>query len=698
VVLHHAYDTLGRLIELASSDRTIAYQYVYDANDNVISVTDTLTHSTTHRSYDQQNRLLEETLGNGLTLAYTYDGIGRVSSVHFPDGSGASYRYEGSNLNSVSRIDANQNVLYSHHYNDYDLRGLEQQLTLIGKAGTANLSYDALGRLSSKVAPHWSEVIPENGYNAVGSLVEATSTDPYGSTTSHYCYDDLYQLTDESGHMPHTYAYDSICNRLAKDNQPYHVNGLNQVLDDSTATYSYDLNGNLLAKIAANQAVYYSYDALNRMTSAEGPGWKVCYTYDSFGRRLSQTYNSQETTHYLYQGECEVGSYKEGHLCELRILGKGKGAELGAAIAIELEGAVYAPIHDHRGNVCCLLDSSTGQPVQYYRYTAFGETTPYGHLSNPWQFASKRFDSLTGFHRFGKRDYDCSLGRWLTPDPAGFTDGPNLYAYVHNSPLILFDPWGLTGRKAIGRPKEHVGCRTSRVGEMSYCGGIVGILANWFPHERRKICSKICHDLFSYAASSITEAQRECNDIGNVIRSVTGLTQRELPENNHDDWVAKTHEKIDEVHYTDMAELYTPEAIEARSMEGPTLCMMPSPGIVLNQFHFNVLNLSKTAQNTIRILRGWAKSKGWKKLPNPQGAPEKWGVYNEGLFEWRLKIKPKPSFRPNLQDGSNLLHDRSSLPRFDARLKSENRMNVNPFTGEIGGKEIGTHIPLDFEW
>jgi RHS repeat-associated protein len=112
------------------------------------------------------------------------------------------------------------------------------------------------------------------------------------------------------------------------------------------------------------------------------------------------------------------------------------------------------------------LDGSTGQPAQYYRYTCYGETTPYGHLSNPWQFASKRFDPLTGFHRFGKRDYDCSLGRWLTPDPAGFTDGPNLYAYVHNSPLILFDPWGLQGQDLYDRNKAGVstGIRRSSSG------------------------------------------------------------------------------------------------------------------------------------------------------------------------------------------------------------------------------------------
>ena len=44
---------------------------------------------------------------------------------------------------------------------------------------------------------------------------------------------------------------------------------------------------------------------------------------------------------------------------------------------------------------------------------------------------------------FGRRYYEPTTGRFLTPDPLGFADGPNLYAYVHNSPLILIDPYGL---------------------------------------------------------------------------------------------------------------------------------------------------------------------------------------------------------------------------------------------------------------
>ena len=65
-------------------------------------------------------------------------------------------------------------------------------------------------------------------------------------------------------------------------------------------------------------------------------------------------------------------------------------------------------------------------------------------LKNSWRFASKRHDIETGFLFFGRRYYLPSVGRFLTPDPVGFTDGPNLYAYVHNSPMTLVDPYGLT--------------------------------------------------------------------------------------------------------------------------------------------------------------------------------------------------------------------------------------------------------------
>ena len=66
-------------------------------------------------------------------------------------------------------------------------------------------------------------------------------------------------------------------------------------------------------------------------------------------------------------------------------------------------------------------------------------------VGNPWRYANRRYDVETGFVAFGLRYYDPDLGRWISPDPAGFDDGPNLYAYVQNSPLNFYDEFGLFG-------------------------------------------------------------------------------------------------------------------------------------------------------------------------------------------------------------------------------------------------------------
>ncbi len=81
----------------------------------------------------------------------------------------------------------------------------------------------------------------------------------------------------------------------------------------------------------------------------------------------------------------------------MRILGSGKGAEIGAAVALELEGETYIPYHDHAGHVSALVDLKTGNKVENYTYTAFGEAQREGtFIPNPWYFSSKRHDPETG--------------------------------------------------------------------------------------------------------------------------------------------------------------------------------------------------------------------------------------------------------------------------------------------------------------
>ena len=61
----------------------------------------------------------------------------------------------------------------------------------------------------------------------------------------------------------------------------------------------------------------------------------------------------------------------------------------------------------------------------------------------PFGFAGGLYDRDTGLVRFGARDYDAGIGRWLAKDPIKFRGGSNAYAYVHNKPIGRTDRGGL---------------------------------------------------------------------------------------------------------------------------------------------------------------------------------------------------------------------------------------------------------------
>ncbi len=165
------------------------------------------------------------------------------------------------------------------------------------------------------------------------------------------------------------------------------------------------------------------------------------YHYDAFNRRISKTHN-EATTNYLYQDQNEIGAYVNDDLKELRILGMGQGAVIGAAYFLNfLDKHTYPPTT--KTKTFLHYFTPVGDCLETYRYIAFGEELASSNISNPWRFSSKRHDPETGFLYFGQRYYAADLGRWIIPDPLEFEDGPNLYAYVHNNPITSIDLYGL---------------------------------------------------------------------------------------------------------------------------------------------------------------------------------------------------------------------------------------------------------------
>ncbi|MEO0612455.1 MAG: RHS repeat-associated core domain-containing protein [Pseudomonadota bacterium] len=47
-----------------------------------------------------------------------------------------------------------------------------------------------------------------------------------------------------------------------------------------------------------------------------------------------------------------------------------------------------------------------------------------------------------GLYYYKARHYDPQAGRFIQPDPIGYSDGLNMYAYVGNDPVNFSDPSG----------------------------------------------------------------------------------------------------------------------------------------------------------------------------------------------------------------------------------------------------------------
>ena len=424
VILTHGYDALGHLQSLISSDGTIDYHYGYDLNDNLERAENRVNQTVTKRAYDAHNRHIHETQATGQEVAYVYDALDRLQEISFGDRR-ITYAYDPASLRSAS------------YYRSNELKGEYRQTTdwrgkVLSCEGPHNLSIaysrDAIGRCTViETSAYQQGAI----YDAVGNLSHLSVQDPIGVYQADYFYDSLDQLLEETGPFANQYHFDSLNNRRAKNGCEQTISALNQVVSASLDHYTHDLNGRRTGKGDDS----YVYDALGRLIKCKRASGSVHYQYDPFGRLVEQV-SERNKTEYLYQFDTQIASLEKGQVTELKAI---YGEQ--APFAIEVQDKLYGVIQNPRGDIMALLEGENVAAT--YRYDAFGKFVHEGGVDSPWLFSGQRFDTHSGTYQFTKRAYDPNLGVWLTPDPAGFADGLNLYAYVNNNPLIYVDAYGL---------------------------------------------------------------------------------------------------------------------------------------------------------------------------------------------------------------------------------------------------------------
>ncbi|SCG71554.1 RHS repeat-associated core domain-containing protein [Micromonospora halophytica] len=225
--------------------------------------------------------------------------------------------------------------------------------------------------------------------------------------------------------------------------QPHTLTGTSTTggLTGST-TYTYDPAGNMTTRQAGQGTQTLNWDDSGELASVTGGSdGDSTFLHDADGNLLIQK-DPGKTTLYL-PGEQIVLDTQTQTLSGTRYYA----LPIGAMAHRTGSGTAYGfTIPDHQGTPSLYLNN-TAQVPTWRQYTPYG--APRGTtVSTPDNrgFLNKPLNPNTGLTQIGARNYDPTIGRFVSVDPLQDLADPqqwNGYSYANNSPVTMSDPSGL---------------------------------------------------------------------------------------------------------------------------------------------------------------------------------------------------------------------------------------------------------------
>jgi RHS repeat-associated protein len=437
----YSYDVLGRLITKSYPDSS-SVSYTYDDAGKVLQVQAST--GTYNFVYDNMGRLIgtatQYSFLPGITYsnAYGYDAASNRTSFIAPDGSTNTYAYD-----TLNRLSTLTNSLTGQFGYSYDALGRRTALNRPNGVNTT-YGYDSLSRLLNVLHKAGTVTLDGAGYTYDNAGNRNAKTNYLNNITEQYTYDPLYQLTQvtQGTTTTESYAYDAVGNRLSSlGMSPYAYNLSNGLTSTPNVTFTYDENGNTLAKTGSSGTTTYNWDFENRLTSVilPGAGGTVTFKYDPLGRRIQKS-SPSATTNYLYDGDDSVAEVNPSGTL-LASYAQGEGVD--EPLAELRNGTVGYYEQDGLGSVTSIA-GITGTLLDSDTYDSFGNVTASnGSFGNPFQYTGRDYDPETGLRYYRARYYDPFIGRFISEDPARFAASSNFYDYTDNSPTNWTDPEGL---------------------------------------------------------------------------------------------------------------------------------------------------------------------------------------------------------------------------------------------------------------
>lgn len=331
------------------------------------------------------------------------------------------------------------------------------------------------------------KVIPENAYSydALYQLIQAKGRE--SDTNSAQCAQlpVLTSLTDSHQYINYTrsYTYDNAGNLLkiqhigasqytthitVSDNSNHGIQQRNG-LTSADIRSQFDAAGNQQLLQPGQSLQWDVNDQLQQVTMIErqdDTSDRENYLYDSEGIRaikqsIHQTNTTTQRSNVTYLPGLELHTqHNDDKLTEdfqvitlstsgrpiVRVLlwekGKPRGIENGQ-LRYNFDNNIGSSSLELGGN---------GDIINQEEYYPFGGTALFASYNTieakykTVRYSGKERDA-TGLYYYGHRYYMPWLGRWLSADPAGTVDGPNLYRMARNNPITFTDEDGMASKK-----------------------------------------------------------------------------------------------------------------------------------------------------------------------------------------------------------------------------------------------------------
>ncbi|MCX5345765.1 RHS repeat domain-containing protein [Streptomyces atratus] len=206
-----------------------------------------------------------------------------------------------------------------------------------------------------------------------------------------------------------------------------------------TSTFEYDETGNTTKRTLGTTTQDLTWDAEGHLATLTEAGKTSSYVYDADGNRLIAK-NADGTSVLTLPNGDELTLAANGTKTGTRYY-----THNGETVAVRTGGTISYLISDYQGTAMTAITVGTlaitrrkqlpfGQ-LRTTQSTAFGTRGYVGGTNDP-----------TGLTHLGAREYDPTLGRFLSVDPIIDITDPaqmNAYSYAHNNPLTKSDPDGL---------------------------------------------------------------------------------------------------------------------------------------------------------------------------------------------------------------------------------------------------------------